>query len=65
MKLKLTKKLPNKVGFYYWKDSSLEYPIILEVTKENNKFWATNEEFIFEIKKEDNEYWCKIPEPII
>lgn len=53
MKLKYTKELPSKEGFYFWTNFGEHTPTILEVTKDysNGGLYASNEEFGFPIKK--------------
>ncbi len=53
MKLKLTSKLPTKVGYYWYCNFGEHTPVVLEVTRdhESRKLWAHNEEFCFEIQK--------------
>ena len=59
MKLIMTNKLPDKVGYYWYCNFGEHTPVILEVTKEGNKFYAQDEEFCFEIKKQNLEKLAK------
>lgn len=54
MKLKFTKKLPNKPGFYWYTNFGEHTPVVLEVSRDygTQKLFASNEEFSFEIRKQ-------------
>ena len=62
MKLKFSKKLPNREGYYWFVDFSEHTPVILWVDKLDNGFYASNEEFNFKVKKGkfDKDEDCKI-----
>lgn len=51
MKLKFTKSLPDKEGYYWWTNFGEHTPCILRVTKKYNGqgFDACNEEYYFSI----------------
>jgi hypothetical protein len=52
MKLKFTKSLPDKEGYYWWTNFGEHTPCILRVTKKYNQrgFDAYNEEYSFSIE---------------
>lgn len=66
--LKLTNKLPDKEGYYYFLDFGPNTPTIVYVKKEEGGFFAENEELSFvvsELSDENRELWCFIPNPTI
>jgi len=64
MKLKFTKSLPNKEGFYWWTNFGEHTPCILRVIRcEGEGFSAYNEEYSFDIAC-PNQLELSINEPI-
>ena len=60
--MKWTKKLPNKRGYYWYKDETMEEPVVLYVKEHNGGWFAQDEEYCFVVEK-DRSNWCYIPEP--
>ena len=50
-KLKFTRNVPNKEGYYYFTNFGEHTPVVLEVTKEDGKFYAQDCEFTITVKK--------------
>lgn len=66
--LKWTYKLPNKKGYYWWIDDTMDIPEILYVKLCEDTvppyMFASNIEYDFIITKNNSQKWCYIPEPI-
>jgi hypothetical protein len=60
--MKWSKELPNKKGYYWHKDASMDTPVVLFVREYNGGWYAQDEEYSFVVGSDDGE-WCYIPEP--
>lgn len=40
-RLKFTRNVPDKEGYYYFTNFGEHTPVVLEVTREGKKWWAT------------------------
>lgn len=57
--MKWTNKTPKIVGWYWYKDSMTDSPLIGQVTKESKDFWfSDNNELAFRISAEDEDTLC-------
>ena len=78
--MKLSNKLPNKPGYYYWTNFGEHTPTIVRVTRDSGRLWADNGEYTFQVKKAKfdrdpemmadgyyfgEELWCYIPNPVL
>lgn len=67
----MRKELPTATGYYWWIlkcDGLVSAKEIVNVTKYQDKFYASGGEYDFEIKEDnldegEEQYWQYIPEP--
>jgi hypothetical protein len=64
MKLKFTKELPIKEGYYWWTNFGEHTPCILRVEKSGDKLWASNEEYSFPIPTKTEQLQLSLQEEI-
>jgi hypothetical protein len=61
--MKWNNDIPNKKGYYWYKDKSMGKPVILFVTNHDGGWYAQDEEYSFVVEPEDGVLWCYVPEP--
>jgi hypothetical protein len=66
MKLKFTKELPTKPGFYWWTNFSEHTPCVLEVKKNHltGRLYANNGEYTFPIPTKEEQFQLPLQQEI-